>query len=66
MSTNKPFFRNSTPPDSQHSEFSNTQPFDIPTQPAGLESLISSENFDLEAMQKASEKQAEQPPTEKK
>lgn len=62
MSSNKPFFRNSAPPDSQHSDFSHTQPFDMPTQPAGLESLVSSENFDLEAMQKASEKNAEQPP----
>ena len=53
MSTSKPFFHDSLTP--RDSDFSHTQPFDIPTQPAGLEGFVSSDNIDLDAIQKALE-----------
>lgn len=60
MSTSKPFFKDTLTP--RDSDFSHTQPFDIPTQPAGLEGFISTDNIDLDALQKALEDKPEQKP----
>lgn len=63
MSTNKPFFKDTlTPPTPRDSDFSHTQPFDMPTQPAGLEGFISTQNVDLDAIQKALENEPKQKP----